>query len=61
MIPAENLHDAGYVFDSDMNEWVHQEDETVVGKDANVDFVVAKIHEVAGTISMEGSKPTIVV
>ena len=60
MIPAERLHDAGYVFNNDLNEWIHQEDETVVGKETSIDFVVAKIHEVAGIISMEGSRPTIV-
>lgn len=63
MIPAERLHDAGFVFDSEINEWVHEspkddDQKVVVAKDSNVEFIVDKIHEVAGTISMEGSKPT---
>ena len=61
MIPAERLHDAGYVFDSEMNEWVHEnadeQSKVVYAQDDTMEFVVDKIHEVAGTISIEGSKP----
>ena len=57
MIPAEALHNAGYVFDHDKYIWVQEEESRIFEERDIIDFVVDKIHEVAGTISLEGSKP----
>ena len=57
MIPANVLQEAGYAFDVDAVVWSHENGSHSFAKDEKVEFVVDKIHESMGTLSMEGSKP----
>ena len=60
-VTSDNLVTAGFSFDADRGEWVHEDDgSTAIAADEAVDFTVEKVHECAGTISMEGTDPTVV-
>ena len=59
-ITSENLVAAGFSFDVDQGEWVHEDDgSTAIAAEEAVDFTVEQLHECAGTISMEGTEPTV--
>lgn len=59
MIPAEQLTEAGYAFDGDLQEWAKEDGSSTFTQGAKVDFRVNRIHESLGTLSMEGSKPVL--
>lgn len=58
MVPAEKLQKAGYNYDYELGEWALEDGSKVFVKDAQVNFVVEKIHECAGSISLEGGQPS---
>mmetsp|Transcript_20482 Transcript_20482/g.19708 ORF Transcript_20482/g.19708 Transcript_20482/m.19708 type:complete len:305 (-) Transcript_20482:350-1264(-) len=70
MVNADHLRDAGYVFDTELNEWRKdnsdsEEDPTSgfgdsLGVGVDIEFAVEKLHEVNGVISLEGSEPKII-
>lgn len=57
MVSSDHLQSAGYVFKPQTQQWARESDSKVLGKKGKVDFVVQKIHECDGIISMEGSSP----
>ena len=57
MIPAEQLTEAGFAFDDDMQEWSQEDGSSTFTRGDRVDFRVDRIHESIGTLSIEGSKP----
>lgn len=58
MIPAEKLHKVGYSYDYDLGGWALEDGCKIFSKNAAVNFVVEKIHECAGSISLEGAQPS---
>lgn len=59
-ITSDHLVAAGFSYDVDRGEWVHEDDgSTAIAAEEAVDFTVEQIHECAGTISMEGKNPTV--
>jgi DNA-directed RNA polymerase subunit E'/Rpb7 len=59
MVPAEQLEEAGYIFDRELQQWTHEGTSKILEHDDCVDFTVEKLHECAGIISMEGSRPIV--
>jgi hypothetical protein len=57
MVSSDHLHSAGYVYDQELQEWTQEEGSGVLGNEDRVEFIVQKIHECAGIISIEGSNP----
>jgi len=55
MVSAETIREAGYKFDLDLQTWTKGGDSITSG--VKINFVVTKIHECDGTISLEGDKP----
>mmetsp|Transcript_56730 Transcript_56730/g.61459 ORF Transcript_56730/g.61459 Transcript_56730/m.61459 type:complete len:252 (-) Transcript_56730:151-906(-) len=55
MVSAETIREAGYKFDLDLQTWTMEGDSITSG--VKINFVVTKIHECNGTISLEGAKP----
>lgn len=55
MVSAETIREAGYKFDLDLQTWTMGGDSITSG--VKINFVVTKIHECNGTISIEGAKP----
>ena len=56
MVSAKTIRSAGYQFDVDLQTWTKGGDSITSGVKMN--FVVTKIHECDGTISLEGDHPT---
>eukprot|EP00592_Proboscia_alata_P018549 CAMPEP_0194424138 /NCGR_PEP_ID=MMETSP0176-20130528/23408_1 /TAXON_ID=216777 /ORGANISM="Proboscia alata, Strain PI-D3" /LENGTH=273 /DNA_ID=CAMNT_0039233735 /DNA_START=55 /DNA_END=876 /DNA_ORIENTATION=- len=72
MIPAEHLQRAGYIYDRSMREWCNKgasvdDDDSesplpqheVIKVGGSVCFMIDKVHECAGVISLEGQNPSI--
>jgi DNA-directed RNA polymerase subunit E'/Rpb7 len=57
-ITSDQLVTAGFSFD-DQGEWVHEDGSTTIAAEEMVNFTIEKVHECAGTISMEGMDPTV--
>ncbi|KAL3927385.1 MAG: hypothetical protein SGBAC_013107 [Bacillariaceae sp.] len=57
MISGDQLRAAGFSFDEELNNWTSSK-ETILPKD-KVKFSVEKIHELEGTVSMEGKDPAL--
>ena len=55
MVSADELRAAGFHFDTDEHVWNHQN--VTISNESPVSFVVEKIHEVEGTVSLEGVQP----
>mmetsp|Transcript_32076 Transcript_32076/g.75415 ORF Transcript_32076/g.75415 Transcript_32076/m.75415 type:complete len:271 (-) Transcript_32076:32-844(-) len=55
MVSAETIRQAGYTFDVELQTWTKGGDSIASG--ARINFVVTKIHECDGTLSLEGDKP----
>jgi hypothetical protein len=55
MVSAKTIREAGYQFDLDLQTWTKGGDSITSG--VKINFVVTKIHECDGTISLEGDKP----
>ena len=59
-ITSDHLVSAGFSYDVDQGEWVHEDDgSTAIAAEEAVEFTVKQLHECAGTISMEGANPTV--
>lgn len=59
MVPAQQLQDEGYIYDEESMVWTQEDGSHTFSKEEKVEFIVDKIHESAGTISMEGTKPSL--
>lgn len=57
MVPAEQLEEAGYIFNQEMQQWIHETTNKIVKHDDSIHFTTEKLHECGGIISLEGSKP----
>mmetsp|Transcript_5614 Transcript_5614/g.16249 ORF Transcript_5614/g.16249 Transcript_5614/m.16249 type:complete len:323 (-) Transcript_5614:237-1205(-) len=72
-VSADQMREAGYVFDGESNEWrngnaAYSEDaavkkepaapEEMVGASDRITFTLQKVHECDGIVSMEGSDPS---
>lgn len=60
-ITSDHLQKAGFSFlddDFGATTWIHKDGSTILAPDETVKFIVEKVHECAGTISMEGSHPS---
>jgi hypothetical protein len=55
MVSADELRAAGFQFDSDEHVWNKQN--VTISNESHISFVVEKIHEVEGTVSVEGIQP----
>lgn len=55
MVSAKTIREAGYQFDSDLQTWTKGGDSITSG--VKINFVVTKINECDGAISLEGDKP----
>jgi len=55
MVSATTIREAGYEFDLDLQTWTKGGDSITSG--VKINFVVTKVHECDGTISLEGDKP----
>jgi DNA-directed RNA polymerase I subunit RPA43 len=58
-ISSDQLVAAGFSYD-DQGDWVHEDGSTTIAAEEKVKFTVEKVHECAGTISMEGMDPTVI-
>jgi hypothetical protein len=58
MIPAEKLQEAGYSHDVELGEWALEDGSKIFSQGEPINFVVEKIHECAGAISLEGARPS---
>jgi hypothetical protein len=56
MVSADTIRDAGYLFDSDLQIWTKEEGSVSISRGNKVNFVVSKVHECDGTVSLEGTK-----
>lgn len=60
MIPAEKLNSVGYVYDEGVQQWMlQQEDSQTITIGDKMTFVVDKLYECGGTISLEGKDPSV--
>jgi hypothetical protein len=57
MVSADQLHAAGYTFDRSCQNWVAADKSQTISTTEKIHFVVEKIHECEGTVSLEGTKP----
>ena len=57
MISGDELRAAGYSFDAELHNWTSSK-ESISPKD-KVKFNIEKIHELEGTVSMEGKNPSL--
>mmetsp|Transcript_4967 Transcript_4967/g.12620 ORF Transcript_4967/g.12620 Transcript_4967/m.12620 type:complete len:278 (-) Transcript_4967:43-876(-) len=57
MIPSSEIREAGYVFDHDLETWSKQGGSQSIAAGNKVNFLVEKVHECDGTLSMEGVQP----
>ena len=57
MIPSSEIREAGYVFDPDSETWSKQGGSQSIAAGNKVNFLVEKVHECDGTLSMEGVQP----
>jgi DNA-directed RNA polymerase subunit E'/Rpb7 len=58
-ISSDQLVAAGFSYD-DQGDWVHEDGSTTIAAEEKVKFTVEKVHECAGTISMEGMDPKVI-
>ena len=58
-ISSDQLVTAGFSYD-EQGDWVHEDGSTIIAAEEKVKFTVEKVHECAGTISMEGMDPTVI-
>lgn len=57
-ISAEELRSAGFEFDEDAEQWYHND--AALTKDDSVEFVVGRVHESGGIISIDGGNPALI-
>mmetsp|Transcript_31794 Transcript_31794/g.46889 ORF Transcript_31794/g.46889 Transcript_31794/m.46889 type:complete len:220 (+) Transcript_31794:44-703(+) len=57
-ITSDHLQEAGFSFLNDgfgATTWVHKDGSAIIASEETITFTIEKVHECAGTISMEGS------
>jgi len=59
MVAAEHLVGAGYSFDAEVQKWVSEDGGQTMSTNSRIIFEVQKVHECEGTMSLEGSKPSL--
>jgi DNA-directed RNA polymerase subunit E'/Rpb7 len=59
-VSAEHMRAAGYDFDAEQELWFSQETSLSLSKGDQVQFVVDKVHESGGIISLNGSVPSLI-
>ena len=57
IISGDQLRAAGYSFDAELDHWTSS-NESIAPQD-KVNFIVEKIHELGGTVSLEGKYPSL--
>jgi hypothetical protein len=58
MVSAETIREEGYTFDMDLQNWSKEGGSLTISSGSKVNFVVSKIHECDGIVSLEGTKPS---
>ena len=58
MVSAETVRQAGFKFDEDLQVWSNDDGSETISNTSKINFIVQKIHECEGTVSLVGSKPT---
>ena len=59
MVSADELHAAGYTFDPDLQNWASERGSQTISIKDKIKFLVEKVHECDGTVSLEGVKPSL--
>ncbi len=59
MVSADQLHASGYYFDPDLQNWATEGGAQTISIKDKINFVVAKVHECEGTVSLEGVTPSL--
>lgn len=54
MVSSDHMRAAGWLFDAETQQWQKESQSKILGNEDKIDFVVEKIHESDGIISMEG-------
>lgn len=57
MISGDQLRAAGFTFDADLQNW--SSGAGTISTEDKINFVVEKVHECDGTVSLEGAKPSL--
>jgi DNA-directed RNA polymerase subunit E'/Rpb7 len=58
-ISEEHLRSSGFEYDNTDDRWKHGKTKAGLDKDKKVDFLIDKVHESGGIISVDGSQPAI--
>jgi hypothetical protein len=59
MVSAEHLKILGYTFDCIQRQWIQSEKGVIISKHQRIVFEIEKVRECGGTISIEGSNPSL--
>ena len=59
MVSAEKLRASGYSYDREIQNWVANEGCQTLSNQDKITFVVETMHECEGTVSLEGSAPSV--
>lgn len=59
MVSADKLRASGFVFDLDLNIWTSETGNSTLSNQDKINFVVEKVHEAEGSVSIEGAQPTL--
>jgi hypothetical protein len=59
MVSADQLRASGYSFDPDLQNWVSEGGAQTLSTEDKINFVVEKVHECEGTVSLEGVSPSL--
>lgn len=59
MVSADQLRACGYTFDADLQNWVAEGGAETISIKDKINFVIEKVHECEGTVSLEGVKPSL--
>jgi hypothetical protein len=58
MVSSDTVRQAGLKFDNDLQVWSNDDGSQTISNGSKINFIVSKIHECDGTISLVGSSPT---
>ena len=56
-ISADKLRAAGFEYGEELEEWANEETGESIAKETFLNFIVERIHESGGIISIEGTRP----
>ena len=57
-VPAQHLEASGFKYDRDLQQW--ERGSSIVRDQDTVEFTLFKIHQAAGTVSLEGADPCLI-